>query len=191
MKLALVNRRVVVLVQKVNRVFDSDDVVELRLVDQIDDRRQRGTLAATGRPGHQHDPGFQFADLTQLGWQVEIFKPRRPRRDDAHDDRMRAALLENVDPKAAQAGNTEREIGRADLLQTLRCFFVPADDELGDAGSLRRRVFVYARDWHRLQLANQFNLRRAPRRKDQIAYLVRRGQHLLQDLRQIQRGGRS
>src|SRR5258708_17541432 len=170
MKLALVNRRVVVLVQKVNRVFDSDDVVELRLVDQIDDRRQRGTLAATGRPGHQHDPGFQFADLTQLGWQVEIFKPRRPRRDDAHDDRMRAALLENVDPKAAQAGNTEREIGRADLLQTLRCFFVPADDELGDAGGLRRREFFSSRDDHRFPPSNPFNLPPAATRKKYTPY---------------------
>src|SRR5258708_3626715 len=175
MKLALVNRRVVVLVQKLNRVFDGDDVIELRLVDQIDDRRQRGTLAATGRPGHQHDPVFQFADLAQLGWQVEIFKAWRPRRDDAHDDRMRASLLKNVDPKAAQAGNTEREVGRTDLLETLRCFFVAADDQLGDAGGLRRREFFDPRNDHWLQLAHQFNLRRAARRKDQIAYLVRHG----------------
>src|SRR5260370_41813066 len=160
MKLAMVNRRIVVLVQKLNRVFDGDDVIELRLVDQIDDRSQRGTLAATGRPGHQHDPVFQFADLAQLGWQVEIFKAWRPRRDDAHDDRMRASLLKNVDPKAAQAGNTEREVGRTDLLETLRCFFVAADDQLGDAGGLRRPAVFYFPNHHSLLPAPPFYLSR-------------------------------
>ncbi len=107
MKFALVNRRVVVLMEKLYRVFDGDDVIGLGFVNPIDDRRQRRTLAAARRPGHQHDSVFQFNDLAQLLRQVEIFKARRPRRNYAHDDRMRAALFEDVDAKAAQTRNAE------------------------------------------------------------------------------------
>ena len=38
---ALVNRRILVCVQKLDRIFDGDDVVGLRLINQIDNRRQR------------------------------------------------------------------------------------------------------------------------------------------------------
>src|SRR6266849_8366885 len=97
MNRALVNRRVDVPVEKFYRVFDGDDVIELGFVDQIDNGRQRGTLAAAGRPGHQDDPIFQFDDIAQLAWQVEVFEVRRLRWYDAHNDRIRAALLKDVD----------------------------------------------------------------------------------------------
>src|SRR5437667_8342636 len=101
MKFALVNRRVVVLMEKLYRVFDGDNVIKLGLVNPINDRGQRGTLAAARRPGHQHDSVFQFNDVAQLLRQVEIFEARRPWRNYAHDDRMRAALLEDIDAEAA------------------------------------------------------------------------------------------
>ena len=41
------------LVQKLNRIFDSHDVIKLGLVNQIDDRRQRRTFSAAGWP---HNP---------------------------------------------------------------------------------------------------------------------------------------
>ena len=60
---------------------------------------------------HQYDPVFQFGYLAQLWRQVEVLEARRPRRNDAHDDRVRAALLKDVDAEAAETGNAERKIG--------------------------------------------------------------------------------
>ena len=40
-------------VQEFDWIFDGDDVVELRFIDDIDDRRQCRTLAAAGRSGNQ------------------------------------------------------------------------------------------------------------------------------------------
>src|SRR6266566_4907036 len=48
MKFALVHGRIFVGMQKFYRILDSDDVVRLRLVDQIDDGCQSGTLPASG-----------------------------------------------------------------------------------------------------------------------------------------------
>ena len=42
---ALIDRRVLVRVEILDRIFDGDDVVILLLVDDVDDRRLSGTLA--------------------------------------------------------------------------------------------------------------------------------------------------
>ncbi len=51
--LALVDRRLLVLVVELDRVFDRDDVVVEVVVHVVDHRRQRGRLAGTGRARHQ------------------------------------------------------------------------------------------------------------------------------------------
>ena len=53
---ALVDRRLLVVVIELDRVFDRDDVVIDVVVDVVDHRRQRGRLARTGRTGHQDQP---------------------------------------------------------------------------------------------------------------------------------------
>jgi hypothetical protein len=65
-ELALVNRRVLVDVEELYRVLDGDDVVILRLVDQVDDGRQRGALAGAGRPRHEDDAVLQLGDVPEL-----------------------------------------------------------------------------------------------------------------------------
>ena len=54
-QLALVDRGFLVQVQEFDRVFDRHDVLGARLVDQVDDRRQRRRLARARRAGHEHD----------------------------------------------------------------------------------------------------------------------------------------
>ena len=86
--------------QKFDRILDRHDVIELLFIDQINNRCQRGTLTAACRSGNQDDAVFQLRYFPQLRWQIEIVESRRSLWDHAHDDRMRASLLENIDPKA-------------------------------------------------------------------------------------------
>ena len=53
---------------------------------------------------------------------------------------------------------------------------------------MRGREFIEPGFGDRLEFADQLDLRRTARRKNQIADLVRDGEHLLQDFGEIQRG---
>ena len=53
--LALVDQRLLVLVQELDRVLDGDDVVGAGAVDQVDERGERRRLAGTGRAGDEHE----------------------------------------------------------------------------------------------------------------------------------------
>ena len=94
-------------VQKLDRIFDRDDVVVVRLVDEIDDRGEGRALTASGWSSDEHDAVFDVYYLFQYIGQVEIAEPRRPHRNHAHDDRVRAALLEDVHAKTRVAGSAE------------------------------------------------------------------------------------
>src|SRR5690349_4670825 len=96
--------------RKLDGIFNRDDVVVLCFIDQIDDRGERGTFAAAGRAGNEHDPILQLDDVAQLRRQIEILKSRRPFRNHTHYDRMRSALFEYVDAKTTETRNTERQI---------------------------------------------------------------------------------
>src|SRR5690606_38917150 len=53
--LALVHDGELVRVQKLDRIFDRDDVVALLAVDLVDERRERRRLARARRPGDEHE----------------------------------------------------------------------------------------------------------------------------------------
>jgi hypothetical protein len=63
MKFALMNRRILVGMQKLDRIFNGNDVVVLRLINEIDNCRQGRTLPATGGTGYQHHPVLNIDDL--------------------------------------------------------------------------------------------------------------------------------
>ena len=66
--LALVDDRLGVRVQVFDRVLDGDDVERLGLVDDLDQRRQRGGLARAGDAGDQHQPAVESdGDLHAAG----------------------------------------------------------------------------------------------------------------------------
>ena len=71
------NSRVLVRVEKLNRIFDRDDVIELRVINEIDDSCERGTLAASRGTGNQDDAILEFGNFTKLWRQIEFFETRR------------------------------------------------------------------------------------------------------------------
>jgi hypothetical protein len=81
--LALVDDRVAVRVQELDRVLDRDDVLVHRPVHVVDHRRERRRLGGAGGAGEQDDAALL---LGQLG-----------------DDRRKVELLDRLDAHRARA----------------------------------------------------------------------------------------
>src|SRR5437660_7055941 len=109
-KLPLKNCRILMAVPELNRILDRDDVIKLCFVNQIDNRGERRALAAAGWTSDQHDTVLHLDNLAQLLRQTKVFEARRARRNHAHYDRVRSALLENVDTKSVYSGQAKRNV---------------------------------------------------------------------------------
>src|SRR5687767_354585 len=96
----------------------------------------------------------------------------------AHHNRVRAALLEDVHAEACITRSAERKIGRASFFQTVDSVLMIADDHLGNSRGMSRGQFLKTRNVYRLKFSGQLDLRRTAWRKDQVAYFLRRIQHL-------------
>src|SRR5947207_15810650 len=107
MQLALMDRRILMGVQELDRIFNRDDVIKLAFINQIDDCGERRTLAAAGWASHQDDTRLELDNLEQLFWQAEFLEARCPRRNHAHHDCERSALSENVDAKSIDPEQAE------------------------------------------------------------------------------------
>ena len=163
---ALFNDTLVVFKNKFNRVFERDDVLFEIAVDVLDHRRKRGGLAATGRPGHQHDAARGFRDQFDLLEQTQLFKAGHVGFDVSHRQRPLAALLEQIGPKTPQAGDEIGEINFAVLFQTL-FQMVRGDGRDNFIHPFRRRKRTFNRDQFAVDAENhwradfQMHIRRA------------------------------
>jgi len=83
----------------------------------FDHRRQRGRFAATGRTRHEHDAAGRFRDGFQLRQQAEFLEGRHHRFDEAHGKAPLPALLEQIGPETADAGQEVGEVNLAFLVQ--------------------------------------------------------------------------
>ena len=176
-QLALMDGRLLVVVQELDRILDGQDVIGPGLVDQIDDRRQRRRLAGSGRPGDEHDAVLQRRDVGQRRRQVELGERRDLRRDDAHDDREAAALAKDVDAKARPLGQRVGEVAGALFLERAQRDRVVADDVAGEARGVGHAQHRQLLDVHARQLAVLLHLRRPPGREDQVADAAARVEH--------------
>ena len=99
--LTLVDQRTVVVVQELDRVFDGDDVVGARAVDEVDERGERRRLSGAGRAGDQHEAAGEC-------WRMRPTVSGTPSScerldlggDDAEGRADRAALLVEVHAEA-------------------------------------------------------------------------------------------
>src|SRR5690242_21934576 len=109
------NRRVLVRVQELDRVFDRYDVIVVSLIYQIDNSSQCRTLATAGRTRNQHNAVFDVYDLFQLLRQVVIAETRQSHGYNTHDDRVRPTLLEDVDAETSVERSAKRKLGASGL----------------------------------------------------------------------------
>src|SRR5687768_16848956 len=126
------NGGVLVRMQKLNRVFNGDDVVILKLVHQVDDGRQSRTLATAGGTRNQHYPVFDLGNFFQLFREVEVAEIGRARWDDTLHDSVSAPLLEDVYAKTAFARSAKGEVSRTALFQTFNSRLLIGNDEPGN-----------------------------------------------------------
>ena len=103
--LTLVDQAFLGLVHELDRVFHSQDVPELGLVEVVDHRSECGGLARAGGAGHQHHTaGLQCQVAKNLG-RVELFQ----RQDLAGNGPEHCAgtpvVVESVDPEPRQPVN--------------------------------------------------------------------------------------
>ena len=114
--LALVDDRLVVAVQELDRILDRHHMGGSRTVDVVDHRRQRRALAAAGGAGNQDQAALFFGDLLQHLRQPELVDGPDLHRDDAEDEADGAALLEDV---AAEPAEARDAVGEVDFLRLL------------------------------------------------------------------------
>ena len=186
-QLALVHRPLLVLVQELDRILDGEDVFGARLVDQIDEGRQRRRLARPGRTGHQHDAVLERGGVGHGGRKVQIGERRNLRRNDPHHDRIGAALAKDVDAKAGSLGQRIGEIAGALIVERPQDLLLAADEIAGDTGRIlgpqQRKLGNRDRD----QVAVPFDLRRPSRGEDQVADALAGLEHGLDDRRRRER----
>ena len=109
--LTLIDRALFVVVQKFDRIFDRHYVIGLGFVDPVDDRRKRRAFSRTGRPGQQNYAIANVGNIRKLWRQMQRIEIWYLVRDDAHHDRVRISLAENVDTKTAFARQGIAQIG--------------------------------------------------------------------------------
>src|SRR5580698_2097475 len=113
MQFALMNGGTFVVVQELDGIFDGDDVVVFLAIDAIEQNCKRGGLAGSGGSGDQDDAIAQLGYIGQVRRQAERSKIRDGGGNDAHDDGATAALDEDVDAKAGDAGQAVGNVARS------------------------------------------------------------------------------
>jgi hypothetical protein len=155
--LALVDDRVLVAVEELDRVLDRDDVLVVMGVHPVDHRRERRGLPGAGRSGHEDDPALLVGEVVDRLREVQLLDRLDVGRDRPEDERDRAALVEGVHAEAAGAVHAEREVELALALELL-ALGVVGDHRVEDVVGVVRQQLVRVRD--RLQAAVDADQRR-------------------------------
>ena len=106
----LLDHRTAVRVLVFHRIFNGHHVRRAAGIHDVDERRQRGTLAAAGGTGQQHHSLPLFGQLRQVRRQMQRFQRGNLRRQQPDARRQRAALMVYVDAEAAQAFAKKAEV---------------------------------------------------------------------------------
>ena len=93
-----------------DRVFDGDDVLGAQRIDAVNHRGERGGFAGTSGASGENQAALLLADGGENARQFEFFDRANFCGNDAEDHADIAALLENVDAEAAEAGDAIRHV---------------------------------------------------------------------------------
>ncbi len=107
---ALVHQALFVAMEKLNGIFDGDDVFPAAAVAVIHHRRQGCGLAATGAAHENHQPALVHGDILEDRGQVKFLNRRNLLLNQPQHHPGAAALGEGADPKAGQIGKVQGKI---------------------------------------------------------------------------------
>src|SRR5581483_5663302 len=94
--LALIDDATAVPMQELDRVLDRENVLAPSAVDHVDQRRERGRLTRTGRPGDEHEASRNRREVADVRRQVELLERLDLCGDEAQRSADRRALEEHV-----------------------------------------------------------------------------------------------
>ena len=180
---ALAEGRLLVRMQKFDRVLERHHVDFVLLVDLVEHRRQRRRLAAARRPGHEDQPRFFLDHLAKNLRQPERVERRNLRAQLPHHDRVIAVVLENVHAKPREVRHRVARVARAVVFEVAHESFIPRHQFPRERLHMRRlERRPQALDLHRLQLPVFLHLRRPPDHEEQIGRPLIFSEHLRHDL---------
>ena len=94
--LSLVNNRLLVTMQVLNRVLNRNDVLRVGLVNHIDKGRKCCRLTGTGSTGNENQASLSGTEFLNRSRKSEFSRGRNLERQKSHYHRKRAALLEYI-----------------------------------------------------------------------------------------------
>src|SRR5664279_926157 len=83
-----------------DRILERDHVRCTTLIEEIDQRRERGRLAGARRTAHQHEAVAELHDRRELWWQPELGEAGHAIIDQPRRDRTAVHVIERVDADA-------------------------------------------------------------------------------------------
>jgi hypothetical protein len=116
---ALRHKRMLVAMQKLDWIFDGDDVTTAGGVDAVDHRRERRRFAGTGCARDEDQATTFLGNRIDYAWQTKLRGCLRVIGNDAEHDADSAALLKNVCPEATQPGDAITDIDFRNLFEAL------------------------------------------------------------------------
>src|SRR5262249_36960751 len=116
---ALIDETFLIAMQIFDRVLDGDDVLGAQGVDAVNHGGERGGLTGAGGAGGENQPALLFANLGEDAGQFEFFNRANLSGDDAQHHADVAALLEDVDAEAAEAGHAVGHVELGGLFEFL------------------------------------------------------------------------
>ena len=138
-KFALIDERAFVRVQKLDRVFEGEDVNLLGFVQLIQQRGERSRLAAASRAGDEDDAVFLLHHLPKNRRQAERIERRNLRLQFAHHDRLPPVLPEDVNAETRDVRERVAAIAGAERGEVITQTRFAADQVICDHGDLRGR----------------------------------------------------
>src|SRR5438093_9481175 len=93
----MLNETVLTAMNKLNRVFDRDDVIVAMEVHVIDHRRERSRFTGTGRPGYKDETFLQHRKFFQHRWKTEVIGRQHLRWNGTKGGRDSVFLLKEID----------------------------------------------------------------------------------------------
>src|SRR3954468_7775972 len=130
---ALFNGGFDVFKNELDRIFESNNVIGVVLVDVLDHGGQRGGFAGTGGAGDENDSTGSFGDFFENGEQAKFVELGNAGFNVAHGQAPFAALLEAICTKAADAWNEIGEVAFAIFVEALfEMFGNDVFDNIGD-----------------------------------------------------------
>ena len=124
MYLALVDQAFLGLVYEFDGIFDGEDVVVAIVVDEIDHRGQRRTLARASGTRDEDQAARDHTDVPEGLAHVQVFHSQDFGRNGSKYRARTAVLIEGVDPEARDARHLEREVGLEEFLEVLALLVV-------------------------------------------------------------------